>query len=87
MPVETAMTRNTQLQTAYDAFAVTPSDTLNFTNLAKALYVGGAGDVALVTSAGGAATFVGVPAGTVLPVKASRVNATGTTAANIIGLL
>jgi len=31
-------------------------------------------------------TFVGVPAGAVLPIATSRVNATNTTAANIVAL-
>lgn len=72
---------------ASDAFAVTPSDSVNFTNGARSLYVGVTGNVAVVTPAGTVVTFTAVPAGTVLPVEASRVNATGTTATSIVGLI
>ena len=61
--------------------AVTPSDA---TVLAfKALWVGGAGDVSVdFTEGGTAVVFVGVPAGTMLAVTGTRVNA-ATTATNI----
>jgi hypothetical protein len=65
--------------------AVTPSDTVNF-GQARALYVGGAGNVAVVDLDGTAVTYVGVPAGTFLPVQCKRVNATSTTATSIVAL-
>lgn len=69
------------------AEAVTKSDTVNFTGgAARALYVGGAGDVAVVLKSGTAVTFVGVPAGTILPVECKRVNSTSTTATSIVAL-
>jgi len=70
------------------AEAVTPGDTSgsNFTREAEGLYVGGAGDVALVLPSGTAITFVGVPAGTVLPVRCIRVNSTNTTATSMVAL-
>ena len=61
--------------------AVTPSDStvLSF----KALWVGGAGDVSVdFTEGGTAVVFTGVPAGTMLPVTGTRVNA-ATTATSI----
>lgn len=66
------------------AFAVVPSDT----DLIRAtsLYVGGAGDVALQTEGGDNVIFEGVPAGSLLPVRAARVLATGTTATAIVAL-
>lgn len=72
---------------AEDFFAVTPSNTVSFTNPARSLWVGGAGNVAVVSLTGTVVTFTGVPAGTMLPVQAARVNATNTTATNIVGLL
>lgn len=66
---------------------VTPSDTHPIKGgPARALYVGGTGDVAALTENGVAVTFAGVPAGAVLPIATSRVNATNTTATNIVAL-
>jgi hypothetical protein len=66
---------------------VTPSDTYSIKGgPARALYVGGAGDVAALNENGVAVTFTAVPAGAVLPIVTSRVNATNTTATNIVAL-
>lgn len=70
---------------AYGGFAVTTSDSVNFGFPARALYIGVSGDVVAVLLDGSALTFKSVPIG-ILPVRCSRVNATGTTATNIIGL-
>lgn len=73
---------------AVDAFAVTPSDTVNFTQgIIRGLYIGGAGDVTLIPDSGTAVLFKAVPVGTILPVLCTRVNATATTATNIVGLV
>lgn len=71
---------------AADAVAVTPSDSVNFTTNARALYVGNTGNVVLIPLGGTAVTFANVAAGTIIPVRCSRVNATGTTATNIVRL-
>ncbi len=74
------------------AVAITPSDTApNFTIPFRAIYVGGAGNIKLMSRdtgrAGGAAvTLTGVQAGTILPVWTIAVLAAGTTATNLIGL-
>ena len=72
------------------ATTVTPSDTVDLTNIPKAIYIGGAGDVVVIgvnapTGATGV-TFKAVAAGTILPVRARRLLATGTTATNIVAL-
>lgn len=72
---------------ANDGFVVTPSDTVDFTSMARALYVGGAGNVVAVMASGAVLTFVGVPAGALLPVRCTRVNNTNTTATSIVGLI
>lgn len=72
---------------AADAFAIVKSDTTDFAYTARAIYVGGSGDVALMTLTGNAVTFKALSAGTVLPVSAVRVNNTGTTATNLVALL
>ncbi len=66
---------------------VTPSDTYAIKGgPARALYVGGTGDVAALNENGVAVTFAAVPAGAVLPIATARVNETGTTATNIVAL-
>lgn len=66
--------------------AVTPSDTVSYRNL-RSLYIGGGGDVSIIGKDGGpAVTFAAVPAGFVLPVQASIVRATGTTATDIVAM-
>jgi len=69
---------------------VTPSDT-NYIRTGtsvqgkavRGLWVGGAGNVAVVFPDGEVVTFVGVQAGSLLPVAAVRVNSTNTTATSI----
>jgi hypothetical protein len=70
------------------AEAVTPSDTLDLTTVAKALYVGVAGHVRVVPVAapgGAAVTFANHPVG-YLPIQCSRVLQTGTTAQSLVAL-
>lgn len=75
---------------AGDAIAITKNDTTTYepsnTGYLDALYVGGAGDVAIVTFAGTTVTFVGVLAGSIIPVTCKQVLSTGTTATSIVGL-
>lgn len=53
----------------------------------RALFVGGAGNIAVTMYGGGDITFTGVAAGSVLPISASLIKTTGTTAENIVALL
>lgn len=71
---------------ANDAAAVTPNDTTQLSFVTRGLYVGGAGNVAVLMASGQTVTFVGVPAGTVLPIRIARVNSTSTTATSIVAL-
>ena len=71
---------------AEDAGAVTPSDSTNLTAIARSLYVGTAGNVTLLTVGQNVVTFSNVQAGSILPVRVIRVNATSTTATNIVAL-
>lgn len=66
--------------------AVTPNDSTNLSQFTRGLYVGGAGDVAVITGAGDTVTFSGVLAGAILPVRVYRVLFTGTTASLILAM-
>lgn len=68
-------------------FAVTPHDSDALPLIPKALYVGTGGHLALRgVDAAGDVVFRNVAAGQVLDVRAQFVRATGTTAADIVGL-
>lgn len=72
-----------------DGYAVTASDTVDLPRLADAIFMGTAGatgTIRLITEGGHDVTFVGVPVGTVLPVRTRRVYSTTTTASNMVAL-
>jgi predicted short-subunit dehydrogenase-like oxidoreductase (DUF2520 family) len=71
---------------ARDAQAIAPSDTVALTIMPRAVYVGVAGNLAALMPGGQTVVFQGVAAGTLLPIRAARVNATGTTAGGLIAL-
>jgi len=50
------------------------------------LYIGGAGNLRVLTIGGDDVTFFSVPAGTTLQVKVTKVFSTDTTATNIVAL-
>lgn len=60
------------------AAEVTVSDTADLEFVTTALWVGTAGDVKVSMVDGGDVILVGVPAGTLLPIRVTRVWATGT---------
>lgn len=65
------------------AFSVTPSDSTVIR--ATALYVGGLGNVSVTMEDGSEAVFTGVTAGSILPIRVTKVKA-ATTATSIVGL-
>ncbi len=72
---------------ANHAFSITPDDGNDLEEVSRAVYCGQAGDVVVRTPSGNDVTFANVGAGTVLPVRATRVLATGTSAASLVGLV
>ena len=68
------------------ALAIAPSNGVDLEFATRAIYVGSGGDLRVEMQGGGLVTFVGVPGGTVLPVRVARVYATGTTATSLVGL-
>lgn len=69
-----------------NAFAVTPGDSTELDYVTRAIYVGGAGNLAVLTQGGQTVTFSNLPAGSMIPIRARRVMATNTTATLLIGL-
>jgi hypothetical protein len=85
---ETQLTLNANIFTAtakaYAVYQASPQTGLG--NPGCNLYIGGAGNVSVVTIGGDVATFFGVPAGTTLPIQVLKLRATSTSATNVIAL-
>jgi hypothetical protein len=72
---------------AHRASAVTTSNSTIYEQPTRALYIGGAGNLTVDMADGGSSVlFVGVPAGTLLPIQVTRIYATATTATSIVAL-
>ncbi|RZJ98170.1 MAG: hypothetical protein EON88_01280 [Brevundimonas sp.] len=65
---------------------VTPSDTVDLTTYAKALYLGSGGDLTVIPASGGSAVTLKAHAPGYAPIQVRRVLATGTTASFIVAL-
>jgi hypothetical protein len=72
--------------TGQDALAVTKSDTTVYNRKFAAVWVGGAGDVAIRTAQGTTVTFVGAAAGSLIPVSGDMVMSTNTSATSIVAI-
>jgi hypothetical protein len=68
-----------------NAASITPNDTADISFVSRFIYVGGAGNLTVVIG-GQTITFEAVPAGTLLPVRASRIMATGTSATFLVAM-
>lgn len=65
---------------------IAPSDSVDIGFTTFGIYVGGAGNVAVVWPDGSVSLFSGVAAGTLLPIQARRINLTNTTATLMVAL-
>ena len=65
---------------------ITPSDLEPLRHVTRALYVGGGGDVRLRMLGGEEATFRGLQAGSMIPIRVDMIKSAGTTATGLIGL-
>lgn len=72
---------------AIGGFAVTPNDDADLTYVTRYLYVGTAGHVKVTLQNGNTVTLNNLTAGTLHPLRVSRVWSTGTTALTIVGLV
>lgn len=79
---------NSLTSPAEDCFVITPSDTENLAQATKAIFIGQGGDVRLLPLRGTQpVTFVNLAPGSLLDVRTRQVLATGTSAADLIGLV
>jgi hypothetical protein len=76
----------TPISPARSASTVVPNDTGDLPHISRALYVGQSGALSVEMADGDVVTFEGVPAGSMLPIRATKVRDTGTTAASILSL-
>lgn len=68
-------------------FSITPNDSANLPEVTRALYIGEGGSLRCTTNDGQTLTFSGLMPGTLLPIRATRVHASGTTATAVLGLV
>ena len=69
-----------------DAADITPGDAgTELSHVTRALYVGVAGDIALLMQGGATVVLRGVPSGSFLPLRVRQVLASGTSADGIVG--
>lgn len=66
--------------------AVTPHNSTDLAQTSRAIFVGGAGNLVAVMAGGTTVTFTGVVAGSILPIRVTRINSTNTTATNIVSI-
>ena len=85
---ETELTLNADIFTATGkAYAIySESSQSGIGNTGCNLYIGGTGNVSVITIGGDQITFNGVPAGTTLPIQVLKLRSTGTTATNVNAL-
>ncbi|WP_020474231.1 spike base protein, RCAP_Rcc01079 family [Zavarzinella formosa] len=68
------------------AAVLTKSDTDELTKVSRALYVGGTGNINVVTAAGETVLFSAIPVGTLLPIRIKQLLSTNTTATLVVAL-
>ncbi len=77
---------STQSDPAVGAVSITPNDSTDLTVTTRGIFVGGAGNISLVSADGNTVTFASCAAGSILPIVTKRVMATDTTATALVAL-
>lgn len=73
---------------ARELWAVTPSNSETLPKIAKAIFVGGSGDISIRAASDAVPVVLkNVPAGMILPIRALQIHASGTTATDIVALI
>lgn len=88
MPQDKFSTTDSVTSPSRDWFDIVPDDTSDLSFMPKAIFVGTGGDL-VVTSQGSSneVIFRNVPSGSVLDIRPAAVRETGTTAADLVGLI
>ena len=68
-------------------FTIAKSDTTELPDNFIGFYVGGAGNVTIMTTTGQTVLFTAPPVGFILAIRARRIMSTGTTATALVGFL
>ena len=68
------------------AVVVSPSDSADLSYTTRAVYIGTTGNMKVTMQDSGTVLFTGIPAGTTLPIRVSRIWSTTTTASTILAL-
>ena len=66
--------------------AITPHNSTDLSFATRGIYVGVAGDVVAVDFENNAVTFKNAAAGSIIPIRARRINSTNTTATNLVAV-
>jgi hypothetical protein len=72
--------------TSRDSFAITPDDAVNFTKIPREIIVGTAGNIVVVKFDNSTVTIAAVAGQTITQI-CKRINATGTTATGLVGIV
>ena len=72
---------------ATDGFTITPHDITELNEVPRAIYIGSTGDVTLLTLEGTELLFKNCASGSILPIRATIIKSTGTSATNMLGLV
>lgn len=79
--------RITEINNTYlGAANVTPHDTNELATWSRKLYVGGTGNITLITAEGQTVLYSAIPVGTQIDISAKIIKATGTTATLIVAM-
>lgn len=78
---------SSNLSVGVSSFAITPHASANFDRTVRSIYVGTTGNVAVVNLDDTVCIWPNVPAGGYILCECKRVNAIGTTASNLIGIV
>jgi hypothetical protein len=77
----------TTLDPGQNSFAITPSDSAQLPYVTRAIYVGTAGNIAvMLVNDSAPVTLMNAVAGSVLPFRVAQVMNTNTTASNLVGI-
>ena len=80
------MDRSFDTSSVTHAVTVTPNDVTGLATVCRAVFVGTSGNLSVLMANGSTAVFKNVSSGQLLPIQAARVNATNTTATDILAL-